>query len=96
MVGQEMDGQRLEQAEFDVNDADCEVARATVRQVLQDLNGVRAVQCLGSRAVVTYNPIGVTAEEIRSAIRQIGYQALLKKPARIRVREKRKTTLGIL
>ena len=65
----------MKQVEFDVNDLDCELARATVRQLLQDLNGVRDVQFFGGAATVTYNPLGITREEICATIRQSGYRA---------------------
>ena len=90
MSGQQFGAGPLRQARFDVNDADCEVARATVRQVLQDLDGVREVQFLGAGALVTYNPLGVTTEEICTAITQIGYRVLLSERARIRIRKSTK------
>lgn len=96
MTGQQVAEPPLEQAEFETNDVDCELARATIRQVLTDFSGVRDVQFLGGRALVTYSPFSVTKEEICTAIRQIGYPAMLKDPTRIRIREKRKTTLRIL
>ena len=75
MAGQPTDDPSLEQVDFDANDLDCEVARATVRQLLQDLAGVRDVLFFGDAATVTYSPIGVTKQEICSVIRQMGYQA---------------------
>lgn len=98
MIGPQIDGIRLEQAEFDVNGVDCKLARATVRQVLADLNGVRDVQFRDGAAIISYNPVGVTREEICAAIRQVAGSAPVKEPRmmRTRVREKRKTTLGIL
>ena len=75
MAGQQTDDPPLEQVGFDVDDLDCEVARATVRQLLQDLAGVHDVLVFEGAATVTYNPIGVTKQEVCSAIRQLGYQA---------------------
>jgi copper chaperone CopZ len=65
----------LEQVEFDINDINSEVARNAVRDAVKDLNGVRDVQFGGGGAVVTYNPIGITKEEICTAIRRSGYRA---------------------
>ena len=61
----------LEQVEFGINDVNSEAAQNAVR----DLNGVREVQFVGGGAVVTYNPIGITKEEICTVIRRSGYRA---------------------
>jgi len=42
---------------------------------VKDLNGVRDVQFVGGGAIVTYNPLGITKEEICTAIRRSGYRA---------------------
>ena len=55
----------LEQVEFDINDINSELAQ----------NAVRDVQFVGGGAVVTYNPLGITKEEICTAIRRSGYRA---------------------
>jgi len=65
----------LEQVEFDINDINSEVAQNTVRDAVKDLNGVRDVQFVGGGAIVTYNPLGITKEEICTAIRRSGYRA---------------------
>ena len=65
----------LEQVEFDINEADSEVAHTAIRESVKDLNGVREVQFVGGGAVVTFNPIGITKEEICTAIRRSGYRA---------------------
>ena len=65
----------LEQAEVDINDINSEDARNTVRDAVKDLNGVRDVQFVGGGAVVTYNPLGITKEEICTVIRRSGYRA---------------------
>lgn len=75
MAEPQTDDPALEQLDFDVNGIDCEVARATMRQLLQDLNGVCDVLFLDGAATVTYNPVGVTKEEVCSAIRDMGYHA---------------------
>ena len=65
----------LEQIEFDINEADSEVAHNAIRDAVKDLNGVREVQFVSGGAVVTFNPIGITREEICTAIRRSGYRA---------------------
>jgi hypothetical protein len=65
----------LEQAEFDINDADSEVAHRAICDAVNGLNGVREVQFVGGGVVVTFNPIGITKEEICTAIRRSGYRA---------------------
>jgi copper chaperone CopZ len=65
----------LKHVEFDINDIHSEVGRDALREALKDLNGVRDVQFVGGGAIVTYNPIGITKEEICTAIRRSGYRA---------------------
>ena len=72
---QRADDPPLQQAEFDINDINSEVAQNTVRDAVKDLNGVRDVQFVGGGAIVTYNPLGITKEEICTAIRRNGYRA---------------------
>ena len=62
-------------AEFGINDVDSEVARRAVSEAVKDLNGVRDVQFVGGGAIVTYNPLGISKEEICTAIRRSGYRA---------------------
>lgn len=65
----------LEQASFEMNDADSEVAHNAIRDAVKDLNGVREVNFVGGGVIVTFNPIGITKEEICTAIRRSGYRA---------------------
>ena len=67
----------LEQAEFDINDANTEPAHRAICDAVNGLNGVREVQFVGGGVVVTFNPIGITKEEICTAIRRSGYRATL-------------------
>jgi hypothetical protein len=69
------DNPPLEQVEFDINDINSEVAQNAVREAAKDLNGVRDVQFVGGGAIVTYNPLGITKDEICIAIRRSGYRA---------------------
>ena len=75
MAEQNANDPPLEQAELDINDINSEVAQNTVRDAVKDLNGVRDVQFVGGGAVVTYNPLGISKEEICTAIRRSGYRA---------------------
>ena len=65
----------LEQAEFDINEADSEVAHNAIGDAIKDLNGVREVNFVSGGVIVTFNPIGITKEEICTAIRRSGYRA---------------------
>jgi hypothetical protein len=65
----------LEQASFEINDADSEVAHNAIRDAVKDLNGVREVNFVGGGVIVTFNPIGIAKEEICTAIRRSGYRA---------------------
>src|SRR5438067_454626 len=65
----------LEQAEFDINDANTDAAHRAICDAVNGLNGVREVQFVGGGVVVTFNPIGITKEEICTAIRRSGYRA---------------------
>jgi hypothetical protein len=65
----------LEQATFEINEADSDVAHNAIRDAVKDLNGVREVNFVGGGVIVTFNPIGITKEEICTAIRRSGYRA---------------------
>jgi hypothetical protein len=65
----------LEQAEFDINDANTDEAHRAICDAVNGLNGVREVQFVGGGVVVTFNPIGITKEEICTAIRRSGHRA---------------------
>jgi hypothetical protein len=65
----------LEQVEFDINDVASDAARGAICAAVKDLNGVRDVQFVGGGALVTYNPLGITKEEICTMIRRAGYRA---------------------
>ena len=75
MAEQNTNDPPLEQAEFDINDVNSEVAQNAVRDAVKDLNGVRDVQFVGGGAIVTYNPLGISKGEICTAIRRSGYRA---------------------
>ena len=65
----------LEQVEFDINDVNSEEARLAVCEAVNGLNGVRDVQFVGGGAIVTFNPLGITKEEICTAVRRSGHRA---------------------
>jgi len=75
MADQNQDDPPLEQVEFDINDINSDAAHNIVRDALKDLNGVRDVQFVGGGAIVTYNPLGISKNEICTAIRRSGYRA---------------------
>ena len=75
MADQNQDDPPLEQVEFDINDINSDAAHNTVRDALKDLNGVRDVKFVGGGAIVTYNPLGISKNEICTAIRRSGYRA---------------------
>jgi len=74
MADQNQDDPPLEQVEFDINDINSDAAHNIVRDALKDLNGVRDVQFVGGGAIVTYNPLGISKNEICTAIRRSGYR----------------------
>jgi hypothetical protein len=63
-TGSERNEAPLEQVEFDINDLELDAARTTVLEAIKDLNGVHDVKFYGGGALVTYNPLGITKEEI--------------------------------
>jgi len=65
----------LEQAEFDINDANTDAAHQAICDAVNGLNGVREVQFVSGGVVVTFNAIGITKEEICTVIRRSGYRA---------------------
>ena len=65
----------LDQAELDINDANTDAAHRAICDAVNGLNGVREVQFVGGGVIVTFNPIGITKEEICTAIRRSGYRA---------------------
>jgi copper chaperone CopZ len=75
MPDENQDDPPLKHVEFDINDINSDAARNTVREALKDLNGVRDVQFVGGGAIVTYNPLGISNNEICTAIRRSGYRA---------------------
>ena len=65
----------LQQVEFDINDVNSEDARRAVCDAVNGLNGVRDVQFVAGGAIVTFNPLGITKEEICTAVRRSGHRA---------------------
>ena len=60
----------LKQVTFEINNLNSPEAEAAVCAGIEGLNGVRAVQFLGGGVVVTYNPLGISKEEICTEIRR--------------------------
>ena len=65
----------LQRIEFDINDVNSEDARRAICEAVNGLNGVRDVQFVGGGAIVTFNPLGITKEEICTAVRRSGHRA---------------------
>ena len=65
----------LETVTFEITEVNSPQATSAVCAGLQGLNGVRDVQFVGGGALVTFNPLGITKDEICTAIRRSGYRA---------------------
>jgi hypothetical protein len=65
----------LERVTFELTEANSPEAVQAIRGAVDDLNGVRDLQFVGGGALVTFNPLGITKEEICTAIRRSGYRA---------------------
>lgn len=65
----------LEQVTFEMNEASSPEAMSAIREAVRGLNGVRDIEFIGGGALVTFNPLGITKEEICTAIRRSGYRA---------------------
>ena len=62
----------LEEVTFELTEVNSPEAVQAVRDSLHDLNGVRDLQFVGGGALVTFNLLGITKEEICTAIRRSG------------------------
>ena len=73
--GQANDGAPLERVTFEISDVNSQEATMALCAGVNGLNGVRDVQFVGGGALVTFNPLGITKEEICTALRRGGYRA---------------------
>lgn len=71
----------LERVTFEINEVNSPEATQAVCEAVKGLNGVRDVQFMGAGALVTFNPLGITKDEICTAIRRSGYRATEIAPA---------------
>jgi hypothetical protein len=65
----------LERVTFEMNEVNSPEATRAICEAVNGLNGVRDVQFVGGGALVTFNPLGITKDEICTAIRRSGYRA---------------------
>lgn len=63
----------FEEIEVTINDVDNIQAEENLRSTLRDLPGVRAARISRGGAMISYNPLGISAEQIRSAIERAGF-----------------------
>ena len=62
-----------ERVAFEINDVNSPEATMALCAGVQGLNGVREVQFVDGAAIVTFNPLGITKEEICTALQRAGY-----------------------
>ena len=58
--------------ELAINDLDTQAEEARIRDVLKGLIGIHAARLLQGGVHISYNPLGITAEEIIDAVRRCG------------------------
>ena len=73
-------------SEFQITGMTCGGCAAGVKMTVKKLDGVTSVDASYDKgnAVVTYNPEKVTVEQIKDAIKKLGYEAELKEPSNSR------------
>src|SRR4051812_19960833 len=70
---QQKDELKLEEIEVAINDLDSTVAQQNAIGALDDLPGIRGVRAVRGGLMISYNPIGISCEEIRDAIERAGF-----------------------
>ena len=65
----------LARVAFEVNDVNSTQATTALCAGVQGLDGVRDVQFVSGGVFVTFNPLGITKEEICTALLRGGYRA---------------------
>ena len=73
-------------SQFQITGMTCGGCAAGVRMTVKRLDGVAKVEASYEKghAVVTYDPDKVTVEQIKDAIKKLGYEAELKEPSNSR------------
>jgi len=69
------EGAPLERVIFEINEVKSPEATRALSAGLTGLNGVHDVQFVGDGAMVTFSPLGITKEEICTALQRGGYRA---------------------
>jgi hypothetical protein len=64
-----------EELDLMIPDMDTEPGEERVKAILERLPGIQAVRLVQRGAWIKYNPVGISADEICTAIRQSGYRA---------------------
>ncbi|HEX8295344.1 MAG TPA: hypothetical protein VF593_03530 [Chthoniobacteraceae bacterium] len=64
-----------EELDLAIPDMSTEADEMQVKAILEKLPGIRAVRLIERGAWIEYNSVGITHEEIRTAIRQAGFRA---------------------
>lgn len=59
--------------ELGIEGLDTEAAGVTLRTALKGLKGIHAARVVTGGVHVTYNPLGITPQEIREAVRRVGF-----------------------
>ena len=63
----------LEEIEVAINDLDSGPAAETLTGAIKDLPGVRVMRVTRGGVMISYNPIGITPEQIRAEIERAGF-----------------------
>jgi hypothetical protein len=66
-----------EELDLAIPDMDSDGAEEQVKGILERLPGIQTVRLVGRGAFIKYNPVGINADEICTAIRQSGFRASL-------------------
>jgi hypothetical protein len=64
-----------EELDLMIPDMDSAETETSVQSVLQRLPGIQAVRIIQRGAWIRYNPLGISPDEICTAIRQSGFRA---------------------
>lgn len=63
----------FEEIEIRINDVDSIDSEELLRNALKDLPGIRAVRIMRGGATISYNPAGISVQQIREAVERAGF-----------------------
>lgn len=63
----------FKELELGLGDLDTEPAEERLRGALKGLRGIHAARLVKGGAHITYNPLGITPDEIREVVRRAGF-----------------------